>query len=53
MDTLVSEAKLKEPKLKKHFYLENDLAQVEKIIGYNFNCKTFLVTALIHKSYID
>ena len=53
MDRLVNEAKLKEPKLKEHFYLAFNLHKVEQIIGYEFKCKTFIVTALMHKSYID
>jgi len=27
--------------------------EVENIIGYTFTCKSYLVTALTHKSYID
>ena len=53
MQLLVEEAKKKEPKLRNHFYNDLNLAQVEAIIGYTFTCKTFLVTALMHKSYID
>lgn len=53
MEHLVEEAKRKELKLKNHFYLEYNLQAVEKIIGYEFKCKSFIVTALMHKSYID
>lgn len=53
MARLVEDAKRKELKLKNNFYLEYDLQKVEEIIGYTFNCKSFIVTALMHKSYID
>ena len=53
MDRLVNDALLKEPKLKEHFYLAYNLHKVEQIIGYEFKCKSFIVTALMHKSYID
>lgn len=49
----MKEAEGKEPKLKHHYYKANNLHLVEQTIGYEFKCKTFLVTALMHKSYID
>ena len=44
---------MKEQNLIENFYLRGNQQEVEKIIGYNFRCKSYLVTALTHKSYID
>ena len=35
------------------FYRPNQMHKVETIIGYEFKCKSWLVQALTHKSYID
>ena len=53
MKNLNLEARRKEPKLKEHFYNKHNFAHVEQVIGYTFQCKSFLVTALMHKSFID
>lgn len=53
MVRLQQDALKKESKLKVHFYDVYKQNEVEKIIGYEFRNKAFLVTALMHKSYID
>ena len=53
MVRLQQDALNKESKLKVHFYEVYKQNEVEKIIGYEFRNKAFLVTALMHKSYID
>lgn len=53
MEILAKSYKTKEAKLIENFYTLGNLHEVEKIIGYNFTCKSYLVTALTHKSYID
>lgn len=53
MERLQKTYKNKEQKLFTSFYVKYNLAEVEKLIGYTFSCKSYLVTALTHKSYID
>jgi endoribonuclease Dicer len=53
MAKLQLEAAKKEVKLRKFFYDEYRHCEVEAIINYTFRNKAFLVTALMHKSYID
>jgi hypothetical protein len=53
MTKLIDDAKRKEAKLKEHFYNKMNFTNVEKVLGYEFQCKTHLVTALMHKSFID
>ena len=53
MENLAKTYKMKEQKLVESFYTIGNQSEVEKIIGYNFECKSYLVTALTHKSYID
>lgn len=53
MELLAKTYKMKEQKLIDNFYMIGNHSEVEKIIGYTFTCKSYLVTALTHKSYID
>lgn len=42
-----------EPKLIEKFYKPFNMERVEKILGYSFKCKSWIVEALTHKSSID
>lgn len=39
--------------LEPEFYRQFSLERVEKIIDYSFKCKSWLIEALTHKSWID
>ena len=39
--------------LEPKFFEERGLHKVEKIIDYEFKCKSWLIEALTHKSWID
>ena len=53
MESLAKTYKQKEYKLIDYFYNMGNHKEVEKLIDYTFTCKSYLVTALTHKSYID
>ena len=42
-----------EARLTEHFYLPYEMCKVENILSYSFKCKSYIVQALTHKSFID
>ena len=51
MRKLIEAQEEKSGELEKEFFDKFDMKQVEKIIGYEFKCKAWLIEALTHKSY--
>ena len=51
MTTLVSKQKDKSTMLDDEYYTARDMNEVEKIMGYEFECKAWLIEALTHKSF--
>lgn len=53
LEKLTAAQQMKAHVLEHTFYRPNQMHKVETIIGYEFKCKSWLVQALTHKSYID
>lgn len=51
MQKLVGRQKEKSDNLDQEFYHARNMVEVEKIMGYDFKCKAWLIEALTHKSY--
>lgn len=51
MIKLVNQQEEKSKVLDQEFYTQRKFAEVEEILGYEFNCKAWLIEALTHKSF--
>ena len=51
MSKLIEGQKKKSAELDQEFYHNRNMKEVEEILGYEFNCKAWLIEALTHKSF--